>query len=1398
MDLYEVKELLGAGTYGSVYRVYHRIWQIDLAVKSLHYEFSERDHYKKNFLKECEEWVKLGLHPNIVSCHYVRNLGGVPRIFLECAEGGSLSSCLNKIKDFREIISLSLQCFTGLSFAHRKGLVHRDIKPANCLLTDRGQLKITDFGIACTLFSSGEEISAAGTPAYMPPEQWDISYGDTGPWSDIYSAGIMIYEMCCKCRPFDRGVEHSGILKLRHISSPPPHPSEFNREIPHSLSDFILKCLEKSPYNRFSSCDEAIKRLAEIYEEVTGETYPFPGTDEIKLMADSLNNRAVSLMDLAMKKEAAFIWEEALSLNPLHVQSVYNRGLVRWREGEIDDLQLLDEISILSAEHEVYYLSGLVHLERDDPVSALEFFKKIPEPYESELQKSMAYAEKRDGNCSSLIKKIFNNGYQPVERLSLGGDNRWAFGAGMDYLKIHIPSGEIPERVRGSGIISVMTDRYGKICLTSYANGVMKLTDIFTGKEIKTLKAPWTLKLSYINSDGSLIVAVDICNYIYVWDISTENMLKKIEGIKEKIIAVHITPDNKYLIYGTEDGTFTVIEVSAFEIIKNFHLENSFYSISFSCDGHKALLMDYRANVIFIDVFSGACLRSFKSVEFFKRTIRHIIPSSVSLNYDGSLAVMPGNSVKLVRTSTGKCLRSFQGHNQKVYSTVMDSDGTLVVSGDEMGQIKVWKIADFNYIAPFRLSKITTAEETKEIQSEYARLVKQAACAVENREIKEAISFLKKARTLPGYEQSPDGLRLWAYLTGICKKICLRNSWIEKTFTVQEDMIYGVYIIDNNFMVLGSSKNIPGLWDVLKGERIKIFEGNYGEITCASLNPEGTFLIAGYRDGTVRLFTVSDGKNIKTFEGHRKKIDFLSMNDMVVSYSYNDLKIWHMDGTLIKNPYAESLRCLSLSRDRKVLFSCGNNIRVFHNGNFVKILEGSSKNIQSLSFAGNSRFVLSGGSDLILWDISSGKPLRVIGGEEGDIKNVSLSFDGRFALSGTSHSFDRNKKSLKLWDLSTGALIRTMEVSQDYKSIQLSRDGNFLVTADSERTIKLWRLDWELEESDMKEWHETSESLIENFIESPSVNCYDHPLTIKNAEPPSRHASPVTRHDSHIYLTGSFKVPGDMIYTACISNDGRLALSAGGYVILWNMEDGRALMKSSPYVGTVRSVYLSYDNRLIAAGYEDGKIRFWNESGECLNVLEGHTGRVSSLSVTGDMLVSAGIDRIIKIWHIPSAALIKTLAGHSDEIWNLIVDGNNIYSGSKDKSVKLWELSRGECVKTFTGHNDSIRNISVCSGGKFLLSSSMDGVSKLWNVLSGDVVKNLEPCGRAILADDGRRIFYISGDSICLYDIDSDTVEKLDIFHKGLNFIQVTPDSSFMLTSDMSGHIKRWTLDREL
>jgi len=359
--LYEVREILGEGAFGTVYRVRHRGWNKDLAVKTLKGELTKNKEHKNLFIKECQGWVNLGLHPNIVTCYYVRDLGGLPRLFLEYMEGGNLYKSLKEgnFKKWEEIIDLAIQCLDGLSFAHSKGLIHRDIKPLNCLLTPGGDLKITDFGIASGLeglsVTGGDERpeftttsgGTVGTPAYMPPEQWDRSFGQTGPWSDIYAFGVMLYEMCCGRRPFGTKGDPAMVLKAHHLTVPPPDPQEVNKEIPLHLSEFILKCLKKKPEERFKSTGECREELVKIYETVKGQSYGRAESEEVELLSDSLNNRAVSMVDLGRMEDALTLWQEALKSDPHHIETIYNHSLVLWRKGQITDdraITLMEEV----------------------------------------------------------------------------------------------------------------------------------------------------------------------------------------------------------------------------------------------------------------------------------------------------------------------------------------------------------------------------------------------------------------------------------------------------------------------------------------------------------------------------------------------------------------------------------------------------------------------------------------------------------------------------------------------------------------------------------------------------------------------------------------------------------------------------------------------------------------------------------------------------------------------------------------------------------------------------------------------------------------------------------------------------------------------------------------------
>jgi len=405
--LYRVWGKDESGGMGVVYFVEHLGWKTNLAVKSIRPEILRDEKVVKAFIREAETWVDLGLHPHVVSCFYVRQMGGLLRVFAEYVDGGSLKKALSegRIKDFKTILDLAIQFCRGMDYAHRKGLIHRDIKPGNCLLTKDGVLKITDFGLtkalgavvpelgglvisgvkegSVSLLSKGGKV--VGTPEYMAPEQFE---GKADFSSDIYSFGVMLFEMVCGRRPFvmpDGMYPHPDVkgwyYKEAHQKVIPPNPKELRPDCPDGLRSLILRCLEKEKEKRPKSFKEIEGELTRLYEEVVGEPYSRPRADDIPLIASDLNNRALSLLDLGKREEAENLLKQAVEKDPAHPETVYNLTLLEWRSGRIDDLKAVERLEELRknrpGEWLPLYLLASIHLERGDNESALSVLEEV-------------------------------------------------------------------------------------------------------------------------------------------------------------------------------------------------------------------------------------------------------------------------------------------------------------------------------------------------------------------------------------------------------------------------------------------------------------------------------------------------------------------------------------------------------------------------------------------------------------------------------------------------------------------------------------------------------------------------------------------------------------------------------------------------------------------------------------------------------------------------------------------------------------------------------------------------------------------------------------------------------------------------------------------------------------
>ncbi|MEA5047810.1 MAG: serine/threonine-protein kinase [Eubacteriales bacterium] len=356
LETYRVESDAIEGGMGSVWRVRHTGWNVDLAMKRPQPQCFSTEKSKADFIHECEAWINLGLHPNIVSCYYVREIGGTPTIFSEWMNGGSLENAVKsgalyqgtQSQQQERILDIAIQFARGLHYAHEAGLIHQDVKPDNLLLTKEGDAKVADFGLARAravltvresaaaaqnAAESGKTIlspSGGYTPAYCSMEQMDGR--ELTRRTDIYSWAVSVMELYLGSCPWANGVVAG--LNCRDYFKKSGLP------IPKPLQKLLAQCMKSKPEKRPYDFMEVEASLHEIYKTETSKEYPRSAPKAAADTADSLNNRALSYLDLGKPTEAERCWSDALTFDKAHPAAQYNRILRNWRLARATDLTM--------------------------------------------------------------------------------------------------------------------------------------------------------------------------------------------------------------------------------------------------------------------------------------------------------------------------------------------------------------------------------------------------------------------------------------------------------------------------------------------------------------------------------------------------------------------------------------------------------------------------------------------------------------------------------------------------------------------------------------------------------------------------------------------------------------------------------------------------------------------------------------------------------------------------------------------------------------------------------------------------------------------------------------------------------------------------------------------------
>jgi predicted Ser/Thr protein kinase len=278
-DRYELEEVVGTGGMSSVFRAHDRQLERLVAIKILHEHYAEDPEYLERFRREARAVAKLS-HPNIVTVIDRGDDDGRQYIVFEHVDGENLKELVLRSGrlSVRRALELALAVADGLAFAHDHGLVHRDVKPQNVLLSNEGEVKVTDFGIARSLHMEHgvtQTGTVIGTGEYLAPEQ--ASGKPISPATDVYSLGVVLWELLAGDVPFVG--ENFVAVALRHVNEPPPSLRERRPDVSPRLDAAVQRALAKDPARRFPSMTAFAKELRACLAEAEGEGAPPPETD---------------------------------------------------------------------------------------------------------------------------------------------------------------------------------------------------------------------------------------------------------------------------------------------------------------------------------------------------------------------------------------------------------------------------------------------------------------------------------------------------------------------------------------------------------------------------------------------------------------------------------------------------------------------------------------------------------------------------------------------------------------------------------------------------------------------------------------------------------------------------------------------------------------------------------------------------------------------------------------------------------------------------------------------------------------------------------------------------------------------------------------------------------------